>query len=209
MEKVKKITIEDNEEFLRQVSKPVIFPDKELEDNIKLLEQYFTESDTTLALAAVQIGIPKRLIYLKNTDLEVINRKNNDQETEEDRQHNEQRILINPVIISREGLTEYWEACASCLDNMGLVLRPYLVEIEYFDINGNKQQMTFEGFPATVFSHEYDHLDGILHMDKALEVLVMDKEERKEFRKEHPYEVFSKDGDFLELEKGHGKRLKN
>jgi len=37
----------------------------------------------------------------------------------------------------------------------------------------------------------------------------MDKEERKEFRKEHPYEVFSKDGDFLELEKGHGKRLKN
>ena len=60
MGKVKKITIEDNEEFLRQVSKPVIFPDKELEDNIKLLEQYFTESDTTLALAAVQIGIPKR-----------------------------------------------------------------------------------------------------------------------------------------------------
>ena len=69
--------------------------------------------------------------------------------------------------------------------------------------------MTFEGFPATVFSHEYDHLDGILHMDKALEVLVMEKEERKEFRKEHPYEVFSKDGDFLELEKGHGKRSKN
>ena len=34
MEKVKKITIEDHEEFLRQVSKPVIFPDKELEENI-------------------------------------------------------------------------------------------------------------------------------------------------------------------------------
>ena len=47
MEKVKKITIEDNEEFLRQVSKSVIFPDKELENDIKLLEQYFTESDTT------------------------------------------------------------------------------------------------------------------------------------------------------------------
>ena len=93
MEKVKKITIEDNEQFLRQVSKPVIFPDKELENDIKLLEQYFTESDTTLALAAVQIGIPKRLIYLKNTDLEVIERKNNDQETEEDKLHNEQRIL--------------------------------------------------------------------------------------------------------------------
>ena len=40
-------------------------------------------------------------------------------------------------------------------------------------------------------------------------VFAMDKEERKEFRKEHPYEVFSKDGDFLELEKSRGKRNKN
>lgn len=199
MEKVKKITIEDNEEFLRQVSKPVIFPDKELEDNIKLLEQYFTESDTTLALAAVQIGIPKRLIYLKNTDLEVINRKNNDQETEEDKQHNEQRILINPVIISREGLTEYWEACASCLDNLGKLKRPYRIVIRYQDINGQYQDEVFEGFESTVLSHEMDHLDGILHMDKAEELLVMTKEERKEFRKTHGYEIISQSGKYEDL----------
>jgi peptide deformylase len=199
MEKVKKITIEDNEEFLRQVSKPVIFPDKELEDNIKLLEQFFTESDTTLALAAVQIGIPKRLIYLKNTDLEVINRKNNDQETEEDRQHNEQRILINPVIISREGLTEYWEACASCLDNMGYLYRPYKVVIKYNDIEGNELSRTFEGFPAVVFCHEYDHLDGILHMDKALECYDMEPEAREVFRETHKYDVFEKEGSYEEL----------
>lgn len=199
MEKVKKMTIEDNEEFLRQVSKPVIFPDKELEDNIKLLEQYFTESDTTLALAAVQIGIPKRLIYLKNTDLEVINRKNNDQETEEDKQHNEQRILINPVIISREGLTEYWEACASCLDNLGKLKRPYRIVIRYQDINGQYQDEVFEGFESTVLSHEMDHLDGILHMDKAEELLVMTKEERKEFRKTHGYEIISQSGKYEDL----------
>lgn len=199
MEKVKKITIEDNEEFLRQVSKPVIFPDKELEDNIKLLEQYFTESDTTLALAAVQIGIPKRLIYLKNTDLEVINRKNNDQETEEDKQHNEQRILINPVIISREGLTEYWEACASCLDNLGKLKRPYRIVIRYQDINGQYHDEVFEGFESTVLSHEMDHLDGILHMDKAEELLVMTKEERKEFRKTHGYEIISQSGKYEDL----------
>lgn len=199
MDKVKKMTIEDNEEFLRQVSKPVIFPDKELEDNIKLLEQYFTESDTTLALAAVQIGIPKRLIYLKNTDLEVINRKNNDQETEEDKQHNEQRILINPVIISREGLTEYWEACASCLDNLGKLKRPYKIVIRYQDINGQYHDEVFEGFESTVLSHEMDHLDGILHMDKAEELLVMTKDERKEFRKTHGYEIISQNGKYEEL----------
>lgn len=190
--------IDKDLEWLRQVSKEVDLATEDISEDLKVLEEYCL-GHGVFAMAAVQLGIPKRLVYIKNTDLDKI----------EDEEWNEATVLVNPVIKRREGLTQYWEACASCLDNMGLVLRPYLVEIEYFDINGNKQQMTFEGFPATVFSHEYDHLDGILHMDKALEVLVMDKEERKEFRKEHPYEVFSKDGDFLELEKGHGKRLKN
>ena len=190
--------IDKDLEWLRQVSKEVDLATEDISEDLKVLEEYCL-GHGVFAMAAVQLGIPKRLVYIKNTDLDKI----------EDEEWNEATVLVNPVIKSREGLTQYWEACASCLDYMGLVLRPYLVEIEYFDINGNKQQMTFEGFPATVFSHEYDHLDGILHMDKALEVLVMDKEERKEFRKEHPYEVFSKDGDFLELEKGHGKRLKN
>ncbi|MBR6821075.1 MAG: peptide deformylase [Bacilli bacterium] len=190
--------IDKDLEWLRQVSKEVDLGTEDISEDLKVLEEYCL-GHGVFAMAAVQLGIPKRLVYIKNTDLDKI----------EDEEWNEATVLVNPVIKRREGLTQYWEACASCLDNMGLVLRPYLVEIEYFDINGNKQQMTFEGFPATVFSHEYDHLDGILHMDKALEVLVMDKEERKEFRKEHPYEVFSKDGDFLELEKGHGKRLKN
>lgn len=190
--------IDKDLEWLRQVSREVDLGTEDISEDLKVLEEYCL-GHGVFAMAAVQLGIPKRLVYIKNTDLDKI----------EDEEWNEATVLVNPIIKRREGLTQYWEACASCLDNMGLVLRPYLVEIEYFDIHGNKQQMTFEGFPATVFSHEYDHLDGILHMDKALEVLVMDKEERKEFRKEHPYEVFSKDGDFLELERGHGKGLKN
>ena len=190
--------IDKDLEWLRQVSQEVDLSTDDISEDLKVLEEYCL-GHGVFAMAAVQLGIPKRLVYIKNTDLDKI----------EDEEWNEATILINPVIKRREGLTQYWEACASCLDNIGLVLIPYLVEIEYLDINGNKCEMTFEGFPATVFSHEYDHLDGILHMDKALEVLVMEKEERKEFRKEHPYEVFSKDGDFLELEKGHGKRSKN
>ena len=199
MEKLKTITIADNEEFLRQVSKPVIFPDNNLKSDIKVLEQYFNQSDITLALAAVQLGIPKRLIYLKNTDLELINRKNNDQETDEDRLHNEQRILINPIIVSIEGLTDYWEACASCLDNLGHVKRPYKIIIKYQDINGNFHSEVFEGFESTVLSHEMDHLDGILHMDIADEVLVMTREERKEFRKTHGYNIIYKNGNFEDL----------
>lgn len=199
MDKLKTITIQDNEEFLRQVSEPVIFPDDELDNDIKVLEQYFNQSETTLALAAVQLGIPKRLIYLKNTDLEIINRQNYNQETEEDKIYNEKRILINPVIISKEGLTDYWEACASCLDNLGHVKRPYKITIQYQDINGKFHHEIFEGFESTVLSHEMDHLDGILHMDIADEVLIMTREERKEFRKTHGYKIISKDGNFEDL----------
>ena len=190
--------IDKDLEWLKQVSREVDISTEDISEDIKVLEEYCL-GHGVFAMAAVQLGIPKRLVYIKNTDLDKI----------EDEEWNEATILVNPVIKKREGLTQYWEACASCLDNMGLVLRPYKIEIEYLDVNGESQSMIFEGFPATVFSHEYDHLDGILHMDKALEVLVMEKEERKEFRKEHPYEVFSKDGEFLELEKGYGKRSKN
>lgn len=190
--------IDKDLEWLKQVSREVDISTEDISEDIKVLEEYCL-GHGVFAMAAVQLGIPKRLVYIKNTDLDKI----------EDEEWNEATILVNPVIKKREGLTQYWEACASCLDNMGLVLRPYKIEIEYLDVNGESQSMIFEGFPATVFSHEYDHLDGILHMDKALEVLVMEKEERKEFRKEHPYEVFSKDGEFLELERSHGKRSKN
>jgi hypothetical protein len=53
--------------------------------------------------------------------------------------------LINPVIKMRVGLTQYWEACASCLDNIGLVFRPYKILIEYIDLFGKKHQKTFGG----------------------------------------------------------------
>lgn len=54
-----------------------------------------------MAMAAIQLGIPKRIIYLKNTNLDIIRRKQTDCSLEEDKNYNEARILINPVIINR------------------------------------------------------------------------------------------------------------
>lgn len=192
------LKIDKDLEWLRRVSDIVDIKNDDLTDDIKVLEEYCL-SHGVFAMAAIQLGIDKRIIYLKNTRLDKV----------EDDNWNEGVVLINPVIKRREGLTQYWEACASCLDNTGLVLRPYKIIIQYVDLLGKKHQKTFKGFSATVFSHEYDHLDGILHMDKAIDLKVMTKEERKEFRKTHEYEVFVKDGDFLELEKENGKRSKN
>ena len=194
--KIRSITIADNEEYLRQTSIPVdIKNDKELEENIKVLEKYCLENEV-MAMAAVQLGIPKRLVYLKNTNLDIIGKIQTDSLTEEEKKYNEARVLINPVIKKREGLTEYWEACASCLDNFGRVLRPYRIDVEYYDIKGNLYNETFEGFESTVLSHEMDHLDGILHIDIAEEVLQMPIEERKKWRQTHGYQVFHKTGEY-------------
>ena len=193
------ITIETNEPWLRKKSSVVdIRNDKDLESNIEVLEKFCKENEV-MAMAANQLGILKRLVYLKNTNLDIINRMQSNTSTEEDENYNEARVLINPVVLKREGLTDYWENCASCLDNSGRVLRPYKISLEYYDINDNKYIEEFEGFEATVLSHELDHLDGILHMDIAEEIINMPKEERKKWRQTHPYKIYSKNGDYEEL----------
>lgn len=201
MERLKSITIEDNEKWLRQVSTSVnIKEDKDLNDNIKTLEQ-FCEENEVMAMAAIQLGIPKRLVYLKNTNLDIINKMQTDSTTEEEQSYNESRVLINPVVLNREGLAEYWEACASCLDNCGRVYRPYKIDLEYYDINGEKHLEVFEGFESTVLSHELDHLDGILHMDVAEELINISREERKKWRQEHGYKIYYELGDYDKLKK--------
>ena len=204
--KIESITIEDNEEYLRQISKEVdIKNNKELMDDISVLDEYCKEN-AVMAMAAVQLGIPKRMIYLKNTNLDIINKMQANTVSEEEKNYNEAKVLINPVITNREGLTDYWEACASCLDNFGRVLRPYKIELEYYDVEGTKKQEAFEGFESTVLSHEIDHLDGILHIDIAEEVYQMPAEERKAWRINHGYKVYSKTGNYEVLRKENSKK---
>lgn len=184
----KVVTIYSDESYLRQKSKLVTFKEKRLSGYIRDLREYCMKNEV-FAMAAIQLHINKRIVYLKNTDLNKI----------EDKEHNENRLLINPVVTKKEELTSYWEACASCLDNMGLVYRPYKIEVCYFDELGNKHTDIFTDFEATVLSHELDHLDGILHMDIAKEILVMNREDRKKHRETHLYEIISKNKDYTLL----------
>lgn len=182
-------TITNDLEYLRQVSEEVDLNDPNLKEYIKMLKDYFS-IQPALAMAAVQVGIPKRLIYIRNTD----------QNDLENKDKNEARVLINPKIIRRTGHTRYWEACVSCLDLIGLVDRPYEIELEYYTEDGTLKREVFTGFEATVLSHEYDHLDGILHIDKSIQIYNLPQDKRKEFRELLPnggYEIISKDGDFI------------
>ena len=143
MDKLESITIENNEQYLRQSSKKVDISDPELHNNIVVLQDYCVQNDV-MAMAAVQLGIPKRIVYVKNTNLEILNKRLTDEGKEETKDYNEAKVLINPEIISREGLTTFWEACASCSWYEGevkkwyngKVKRPYKIRVRYFDLEG-------------------------------------------------------------------------
>ena len=92
--KIESITIEDNEEYLRQISKEVdIKNDKELMSDISVLDEYCKENEL-MAMAAIQLGIPKRMIYLKNTNLDIINKIQANTVSEEEKNYNEAKVLI-------------------------------------------------------------------------------------------------------------------
>ena len=206
MDRLESITIENNEQYLRQSSKKVEISDPELHNNIVVLQNYCMQNEV-MAMAAVQLGIPKRIVYVKNTNLEILNKRLTDEGKEETKDYNEAKVLINPEIISKEGLTTFWEARASCSWYEGevkkwyngKVKRPYKIRVRYFDIEGNEHEDEFEGFESTVLCHEIDHLDGILHIDIADKVIKGTKEERIELRKKEGYTIISKTGDFEQL----------
>ncbi|MEI3507681.1 MAG: peptide deformylase [Bacilli bacterium] len=183
-------TIKTDEKFLRQISKEVDFNDKSYLGDIKLIDDYFNNKPKPLfALASVQIGIPKKIIYLRNTTADMSKNR--------DKDYNEKKVLINPIILEEKGHTRYLEHCGSCLNYSAVVDRPYQIDVEYYDINGNKRCEHFEGLAATIISHEYDHLNGILHLDLTDNIMELEYDEVLRYRKEHPYEIVSKDCEYI------------
>jgi len=206
MKKLQSISIENNEQYLRQISKKVNITDPELHNNIVVLQNYCIQNDV-MAMAAVQLGIPKRIVYVKNTNLDILNKRLTDEGKEETNDYNEAKVVINPEILSREGITTFWEACASCSWYegeikkwyAGKVKRPYKIKVRYSDLEGVQHEEYFEGFESTVLCHEIDHLDGILHIDIADRIIKTTKEERNELRKKDGYSIISKVGDYEQL----------
>jgi peptide deformylase len=76
-------------------------------------------------------------------------------------------VVINPKITVLDETTQsYWEGCLSVPEIRGLVKRPRKVRIDYLDLDAKPQSITAEGFLATVFQHELDHLFGTLFVDR-------------------------------------------
>ena len=146
---VKTILIEPNK-LLRQVSKSV----EKIGDDEKALMDDMLETmydAPGIGLAAIQIGVPKRIIVIDISKAE--NTK-------------EPRYFVNPVIKNRnEKKSIYEEGCLSVPDQFAEIERPNSCEVEYLDYNGKKQLLKAEGLLATCIQHEMDHLEGILFID--------------------------------------------
>ena len=79
----------------------------------------------------------------------------------------EPEAIINPKIIaSSDEIVKDWEGCLSVPGIRGLVPRSASIEVEYSDRNGKLQRREFTDFVARIFQHEYDHLQGIVFLDR-------------------------------------------
>ena len=146
---VKTIITEPNQ-LLRQVSKKVEVVGKDeqrLMDD--MLETMYAANG--IGLAAIQIGIPKRIIVM---DIG----KNKDKK--------EPKYFVNPIIKNKDTLkSTYEEGCLSVPNQFAEIDRPKKCEVEYLDYNGEKKILKAEGLLATCIQHEMDHLEGILFID--------------------------------------------
>ncbi|BAY10471.1 peptide deformylase [Calothrix sp. NIES-2098] len=75
--------------------------------------------------------------------------------------------MINPKIIAHSTeVVKGWEGCLSVPGIRGFVPRYQKIQVEYTDRNSNLQQQELTDFVARIFQHEYDHLEGILFVDR-------------------------------------------
>ena len=146
---IKEILTEPNK-VLRQVSQPVERVTKEeqlLMDD--MLETMYHANG--IGLAAIQIGVPKRIIVM-------------DISKKEDKKN--PMYFVNPVIKNKnKDLSTYEEGCLSVPNQFAEVDRPATCEVEYLDYYGEKKILKAKGLLATCIQHEMDHLEGILFID--------------------------------------------
>lgn len=124
-----------------------------------------------IGLAAVQVGVHKRILILDLGDLkEDEHFIEGDEESEKrlasKRKSSKLEVYINPKIVSSEGETEYEEGCLSVPGVYAKVCRKETLTLSFQDVNGKHQQITASGLRAIALQHEMDHLDGIVFTDR-------------------------------------------
>lgn len=140
---------------LRQISTPV----EEVNDELRALIADMFETMYAapgIGLAAVQVGVPKRLLII---DLQ-------EPEVEDGDPVRDPRVFINPEILAHSDQdVPYQEGCLSVPDQYAEVERPDRIRARWLDEKGVAHEEEIEGLLAVCLQHEMDHLQGILFID--------------------------------------------
>lgn len=167
----------DTDEVLRKRSREIETIDNKIRElAIDMVETMYKFDG--VGLAAPQVGILKRMIVI-------------DPGTGP-------KVLINPVIKKATGKQTGEEGCLSFPNMFGNVDRPETLVVEAFDIDGKKIKIKAKDLEAVILSHEIDHLDGVLFIDKAYDVYTLTDEEIERNKKEYE-----------EIEKANNKKKKS
>ena len=136
---------------LKTVSQPVTGVD----DGVRKLMDNMLETmrwAPGVGLAAIQIGVPKRVIVI---------------DLAEEKKPAKPRYFVNPEIIWRSGeVAVFSEGCLSVPEFFEEIERPASVKVRFIDYRGKPQEELVEGMLATCLQHEFDHLQGRLFLDR-------------------------------------------
>ena len=135
---------------LRHKSKPVRRVDGEL---VRLVREMFglMYEHNGIGLAANQVDLPLRLFIIN------LNAKPDE---------GEEFVFINPVLSKPKGNEESEEGCLSFPELYGPVTRPKLITVQAYNLRGEEVRMDLNGMLARAVQHEYDHLDGVVFVDR-------------------------------------------
>ena len=130
-------------------------PVESVTDDIRTLMDDMLETmhaEKGIGLAAIQVGVEKRVIVVDVSDPEAADRT--------------PLRMANPEVLwSSEERRSYEEGCLSLPDQFAPVVRPERIKVRYLDERGQPQEIEADGLLATCIQHEIDHLDGILFVD--------------------------------------------
>jgi peptide deformylase len=135
---------------LRLMSEPVARIDEDVRELVA--DMFETMYDAPgVGLAAVQVGVPKRVVTIDAT------------RGEEEKQP---IALINPEVVwSSEEKIAHEEGCLSIPEYLDEVERPERVKVRFLDLEGRAQELDADGLLARVVQHEIDHINGVLFID--------------------------------------------
>lgn len=137
--------VKHTDNFIRKRSKPV----KQFDEKLwELLDDMWDTLEVVpgSGLSAVQVGVLKRVFLLNINNMRM--------------------EFINPVILNTKGEQYKKEGCLSVTLPFDFVKRPFEVAVQAYDRYGNQFTLICEDWTAVCVCHEYDHLEGVLYIDK-------------------------------------------